>query len=362
MSFASDPAGSLGASLNNHDVGSQSELYVPAYASIKALLEGETVARKSGVAASDCIVAVNGEEFRRFPPTFEESDVQHLTVLMDGTTLSENTSTSNTNSNSTQPPKSYNIGEGYAATLTKIKTIKSKKDPSNPLVLTLERYGWNSRANAWHRFLTARDGDTLEATKMMKDNEEWRQTAFPIDLKREGLQKILKSRAISEIDIQHEGIPPTVYVDYSKLQSLEDGVSTQDVVDAFVLFTETLLSRSSDPRHPRTCQFIDLSKATRSISSGLRVTVLRQIYAVFEPNYPETLEKMIMYPVSRLVRRTTSMLLSFVNKKTREKFIITDDLDVVCTELGWNKTEVEACGGVTQYMHQHEKKTDGFIL
>ncbi len=56
------------------------------------------------------------------------------------------------------------------------------------------------------------------------------------------------------------------------------------------------------------------------------------------------------------------MLLSFVNKKTREKFIITDDLDVVCTELGWNKTEVEACGGVTQYMHQHEKKTDRFIL
>jgi hypothetical protein len=56
------------------------------------------------------------------------------------------------------------------------------------------------------------------------------------------------------------------------------------------------------------------------------------------------------------------MLLSFVNKKTRDKFIITDDLDVVCKELGWNKTEIEKCGGVTEFMHQHEKNTDEFIL
>jgi len=320
-------------------------------------MEGETVARKSGVELADCIVAVNGEEFRRFPSAYDENDVQDLTVQMDGTTISEEKS-----SPAQTEQKSYNIGDGYAATLGKIKEIKSAKDSSNPLVLTLERHGWNSRANAWHRFLAARDGDTELAMKMMQDNEAWKRQAFPIDLKREGLQKILKSRAISEIDIKHEGLPPTVYVDYSKLQALEEGCSAQDVVDAFVLFTETLLSRSSDPRNPRTCQFIDLSDATRSITSGLRVTILRQIYAVFEPNYPETLEKMIMYPVSKLVRRTTSMLLSFVNKKTRDKFIITDDLDVVCKELGWNKTEIEKCGGVTEFMHQHEKNTDEFIL
>ncbi len=56
------------------------------------------------------------------------------------------------------------------------------------------------------------------------------------------------------------------------------------------------------------------------------------------------------------------MLLSFVNKNTRDKFIITDDLDLVCKELGWDKAEVEKCGGVTQFMHKHEKNTDGLIL
>jgi len=56
------------------------------------------------------------------------------------------------------------------------------------------------------------------------------------------------------------------------------------------------------------------------------------------------------------------MLLSFVNKRTRDKFIITDDLEVVCKELGWNKGEVESCGGVTKFMLQHEKNTDSLIL
>jgi len=49
------------------------------------------------------------------------------------------------------------------------------------------------------------------------------------------------------------------------------------------------------------------------------------------------------------------MLLSFVNEKTQRKFVITDDLDVVCNELGWKKAEVEKCGGVTAFMHQHQK-------
>eukprot|EP00979_Chaetoceros_neogracilis_P019386 scaffold12250_cov267-Chaetoceros_neogracile.AAC.4 len=190
----------------------------------------------------------------------------------------------------------------------------------------------------------------------MEENELWRKQTFPIDLKREGLQKIIKSKAISEIDLNHDNLPPTVYVNFSKLQALEEGISSNDVVDAFVIFTEMLISRSTDPTNPKTCQLIDLSET--HISSGFRVSILKQIYAVFEPNYPETLEKMIMYPVSSFVRRTCSVMLSFVNSKTRNKFIITDDLDLVCKELGWNKEKVEACGGVTAFMHQHEKNSD----
>jgi len=49
------------------------------------------------------------------------------------------------------------------------------------------------------------------------------------------------------------------------------------------------------------------------------------------------------------------MLLSFVNERTKEKFIITDDLDVVCKELGWYKPDVYASGDIKGYMEKHHK-------
>jgi len=51
-------------------------------------------------------------------------------------------------------------------------------------------------------------------------------------------------------------------------------------------------------------------------------------------------------------------MLSFVNEKTQKKFVITNSLDKVCEELGWTKSEVEECGGVTEFMHKHEKAGD----
>jgi len=241
---------------------------------------------------------------------------------------------------STSEVQKYTKGEGYAATLAKIKQVKGAKDPSNPLVLHLERHGWNSRANAWHRFLAARDGNVTLALQMMEENETWRKKSFPIDLKQEGLQKILNSRAISEIDIKHEGLPPTVYVDFSKLQALEEGVSSQNVVDAFVIVTETLLSRSANPGSPKTCQFIDLSDT--HISSGFRVSILKEIYAVFEPNYPETLEKMIMYPVS-----------AFVVSAHTIPFNIDKSIHIQCNQFFWSSAAIGNGSNFCLHLHLH---------
>jgi hypothetical protein len=52
---------------------------------------------------------------------------------------------------------------------------------------------------------------------------------------------------------------------------------------------------------------------------------------------------------------TARTMLGFVNEKTQKKFLITNSLDKVCEELGWAKQEVEDCGGVTEFMHKHEK-------
>ena len=44
----------------------------------------------------------------------------------------------------------------------------------------------------------------------------------------------------------------------------------------------------------------------------------------------ETLEKMVIYPVPKLMVRAVNAMLGFVNEHTRKKFIITDDLVLVC--------------------------------
>ena len=99
-------------------------MFSPGFAQIGRLLEGETVARKSGVKVGDVIVAVNGSGFRRFASDFDDSEVTNL-------------------SKDSYIPNDNNVlhlgrGEAYDALLTKIKTIKSAGSP--PLVLSLERY------------------------------------------------------------------------------------------------------------------------------------------------------------------------------------------------------------------------------
>jgi hypothetical protein len=91
-------------------------------------------------------------------------------------------------------------------------------------------------------------------------------------------------------------------------------------------------------------------------------TLVIQIYAAFEPNYPETLSKMIMYPVSKTVSYMSKTLLSFVNETTQKKFIITDSLDQVCEELAWNKADVEAAGGLEAYARQHDNSGQNLVF
>jgi hypothetical protein len=319
-------------------------MFAPGFATIGRLLDGETVARKCGVQVGDAIVAVNSQGFRRFAADYKDDELDNLSeesyAKHDGAVLR------------------LGQGEAYRQLMQKIKAIKAAGNPA--LSLSLERHGWDAKINSWPRFLEARDRDVPAAMKMMQLHEQWRVETFPIDLTRDGVQEVLRLKAVAEIDTrQNSNIPPTVYVNFSKLQSMES-ISPDDVTKAFVIFTELMLQRSKDPCTPKTCQFIDLSGVT--ISSGFRVDMLKRIYKVFEPNYPETLSKMVMYPVSAMLAKTAKTLLNFVNEKTQKKFIITNSLARVCEELGWDQREVESCGGVTEFMHKHETAGSALIL
>lgn len=304
-----------------------------------------------------------------------------------------------------QPPQSNELlsqvlsgksGTLYPQLLSKIKQIKSASSSSSsssdhpPLILHLERYTWDSRVHSWSRFLSARNGNVPNAMMAMQQHEQWRTQFFPIDLTSPSLQKLLKAHAVSEIDVvnsesgdQGEGgassgscIAPVVYIDFAKLQSMgatftttstasinENNINdtlSSDVIKAFVIYTETLLSKAPDPRSPKTCQFVDLTGVT--IKAGIQPGILKKLHDTFEPNYPETLQKMVLYPVPRLMVRIVDAMLSFVNEHTRKKFIITDDLGLVCKELGWNWKEIQEVGSVNAYMKKHLRHGLSFVF
>jgi len=344
ISFEDDPQGSLGAQLINCDKGEPFEMFSPGFAQIGRLLEGETVARKSGVKVGDVIVAVNGAGFRRFASDFDESEVTNL-------------------SKDSYVPNDNNVlhlgrGEAYDALLTKIKTRKSAGSP--PLVLSLERYSWDAKVNSWPRFLKARDGDVPAAMKMLQDHENWKTQNLPMDLTRDGLQEVMRLKAVAEVDVgESKDLPPAVYVNFSKLQTM-DSINFDDVCKAFVIFTELMLARSEDPRNPQVNQFVDLTGV--GVSSGFRTELIRKIYEVFESNYPECLAKMVMYPVSTVLATTIRHMLKFVNENTQNKFVITNNLTEVCDAMGWDQEEIESCGGVKEFMHKYEEVGADFIL
>ena len=385
-----------------------------------------TLARRCGVKVGDVIVAVNGVGYRRFPPDYDNGDLEDVTLGLDLITLVDSKEEEEEKGEEEEEDKkeeeeygggggggggqqttaeeeegylesleqkgqdergdarrktmrdggksrvltSSTPGESYSKLLLKIRNVKMAADPTNPLVLNLERYSWDSRVHSWSRFLSARGGDVPAAMASVQGHERWRAEFFPIDLTEPGLQGLLRSRAVSVIDHLVDGgggggdaKAPVVYIDYAKLQKLgaESDSTSDDVVRAFVVYTETLLSRSPDPRSPKTSQFVDLTGV--SLKRGLQPGVLRKLYGTFEPNYPETLERMVLYPVPRLMVRAVNAMLSFVNEHTREKFVITDDLDLVCRELGWDASEVGSCaGGVNGYMKKHLHHGSSFVF
>lgn len=385
-------------------------MFLPGYASVGRVpddADTPTLANKFGVKVGDYLVAVNGEGYRRFPPDFPEEELEELTEKtadLDLINLSsveegeqqqqeeedtaENVGNDNGNDNddhnvdepddfSYKPPSpeeqkrqlkgrvihanNSNPGEVYDKLLTKIRQVKAQRDPSNPLVLSLERYMWDSRVHSWSRFLSARKGNVPEAMTMIQAHERWRNDFFPIDLTNPSLQQVMKAHAVSQVDIGEGGHAAVVYIDFAKLQMMATGQDlSMDVVQAFVVYTETLLSRSPDPRRPKTSQMVDLTGV--NLKQGFKVNMLKKLYRTFEPNYPETLEKMVMYPVPKALVSVVNAMLSFVNEHTRKKFVITDDLFVVCKELGWNLKEIESCGGVRSYMKKHLKHGISFVF
>jgi len=357
VSLEDEPTGNLvGVQLKSHDKGLTNDMFTPGYVSILKLLEGKTVAWKNGLLAGDYIVAVNGVGYRRFQPDYNSSNARksylgfntNYPVPFDEVDDENDAKIKLKN----RVISGKNDGEAYKEFLVEVKKVRD--NGSEPLLLLLERFCWDARANSWGRFKKSRKGNVVEAMKMLQEHEFWRDGNFPIDLTKLSLQRLLKSNAFCyPFLVSCVTKPQVLCVKFSIIQSLN--CCTNDLSNAVILYMETLLSKCINPQCPEISFFIDVSNV---FYNRIRPDILRKLYSIFEPNYPETLHKMVIYPVTKYLVSTASALLSFVNETTKLKFIITDDLAVVCKELGWNEEEIECCGGVPQFMQKYEKRID----
>lgn len=293
VSFAKNPAAPLGAKLLPCD--KPTHMFVPGYAVIDKVFD-EGVAFQAGVLPGDILVAVNGVGYRRFAPDYEHEEV--LEMHPDVKVLQDHRVVTPEEVADDYEDQVEGARKIYDTLLDDIKVQKGKSTADTPLVLTLERYTWDARPHAWARFLTAREGNIPDAMTMWQNHQNWKLEMFPIRLTKPGLQRILRQKAVSEIRVEHAELPGTVYVNYGRLLKMlyASEITAEDIVLAFVLFTERMLSRAANPRTAKTSQFIDLTSV--SYASGFRADVLKVIYNVFEPNYPETLHRMVMYPSS----------------------------------------------------------------
>jgi hypothetical protein len=135
-------------------------------------------------------------------------------------------------------------------------------------------------------------------------------------------------------------VVPVVYVNYGRLLRLLEPAGTitaTDVRHALLVVTEQMLAAScnggggGDPRFPSVTLLIDVSSvssSSQSLSSDgagaggsvtalstlfqptvLRVDLWRDLYRTFEPNYPETLHQLIVYPVNAVLVRCFTIVL-----------------------------------------------------
>ena len=153
---------------------------------------------------------------------------------------------------------------------------------------------------------------------------EHKRSALKRDQLAQAVSPIMRLRAQSP---QHNN--NQIHTDYTKPPNTKK-TSPQPTT------TKECLDASPNPSAPKVSQLIDLG----SIGLNFSPSILKQVYQVFESNYPETLNHFIIYPVNRFVAAGIYGVLSFINEKTRKKFIVTDRIEVVCEHLGLREDEV----------------------
>ncbi len=97
-------------------------------------------------------------------------------------------------------------------------------------------------------------------------------------------------------------------------------------------------------------------------SRPLLLGSLLKLYDVFEPYYSKTFERLVIYSVPKLLVKAMNAMLTFVKVHTRKKFVVINNSNLVCRELGWDVSEIHKCGGANGCMNRHAHCSSSFVF
>lgn len=165
------------------------------------------------------------------------------------------------------------------------------------------------------RFLRARDYDAEKAAAMYEAHLGWRAEELNwTDDERRKIQTTLSSRKFYVLDGRDAGGRPVVYF---CLRRFADGsYDIEEELRAYVFMIEEEIIPSLDEGTDGTWTvLVDVS--------GIRMpplSFLKRSNEIFANNYPERLNRLVMFPVPGFVKKIIRGMLHFVDPETREKF------------------------------------------
>ena len=188
------------------------------------------------------------------------------------------------------------LNESQKNTFDQIKTTFSTNGLTDPDLL---------------RFLVARNFDLAKTTTMIEAYIPWRSEMLPVS--KSSIENELKVGKCSYLGKSKEGFG-IVYWDASLHDPNDRDVD--EVIRCVVWWVEYAISQSD---HHQIIVVLDRSNMTRS---QIDMELFTTLSSTLSNNYPERLNKVLIYPLNWLFRSMWNVVQFMIDQKTRQKVCI----------------------------------------
>lgn len=167
------------------------------------------------------------------------------------------------------------------------------------------------------RFLIARNYNVEKATLMLQNHIEWRAANLPVsreEVLTEGQRGILMIKGKSKLGYQ-------IMTARGRMQRPKER-NLEEMLRGGIYLVEKALDEFGDKRDTPEAKFVLVFDRTNSDRSHVDTEFWKQMAHIVQDNYPERLDKILVYPANILFRSIWAVFKWFIDAKTRNKLVM----------------------------------------